>query len=210
MKLYAPILVAMLAVPAFAQTDSTDSTKPEDTLSLRTGTAFYTDDSNMTMRSAEEIQTNWTTMSAEDQAAVRATCENLPAPATELQPSKGAGDATSTNDSSGTTTAEDMGYMADPVRMQAVCDATAAVFPDLLQRTRHTTGFEALGARMIWQWDQGLKRLRDRAQVSVPALIDKALAEGVPAPPAVQAVKERIGESPLLGKRGNRAARTRT
>ena len=94
--------------------------------------------------------------------------------------------------------------------VQAVCDATAAVFPDLLQRTRHTTGFEALGARMIWQWDQGLKRLRDRAQVSVPALIDKALAEGVPAPPAVQAVKERIGESPLLGKRGNRAARTRT
>lgn len=94
--------------------------------------------------------------------------------------------------------------------VQAVCDATAAVFPDLLQRTRHTPGFTALGARMIWQWDQGQKRLQDRVQVSVPAFIDQALAKGVAAPPVVQAVQERIGESPLLGKRGSRVARTPT
>ena len=136
MKLYAPILVAMLALPAFAQTDSTEnnSTEAEDTLSLRTGTAFYTDETNMTLRSSEELQTNWGTMSAEDQAAVRAKCDTLPTPATELQPSKGTGDAAGDaateggdaatgDDSSGTTTAEDMGYMEDPVRMQAVCDA---------------------------------------------------------------------------------------
>ena len=94
--------------------------------------------------------------------------------------------------------------------VQTVCDATAAVFPDLLQRTRHTPGFELLGARMIWQWDQGQKRLQDRVLVSVPSFIDQALAVRVAAPPVARAAKERIGESPLLGKRGNRAAGTRS
>ena len=94
--------------------------------------------------------------------------------------------------------------------VQTVCDATAAVFPDLMQRGRHTPGFEALGARMIWQWDQGQKRLQDRVQVRVPSFIDAALAQGVAAPPVTQAVKERIGESPLLGRRGVRVTKSRS
>lgn len=93
---------------------------------------------------------------------------------------------------------------------QTVCDATAAVFPELLQRTRHTPGFELLGARMIWQWDQGLKRLQDRVQVGAPLFIDTALAQGVAAPAVAKAVKERIGESPLLGRRGSRVTNSRS
>lgn len=67
--------------------------------------------------------------------------------------------------------------------VQAVSDATSSVFPDLLYRVRHTAGFELIGSRMIWEWDEGLKRLRDRIQVALPSYVEQALAEGVVAPP---------------------------
>lgn len=139
MKLYAPLIIALLAAPAFAQTATTESdgsTEAEDTLSLRAGTAFYSDGDQPTLRSPEEMQANWATLNAEDQAAIRARCETLPAPATEMQPSKG-GDAAdgatdgstdadaASNDASGTTTAEDMGFMEDEARLREVCDQIA-------------------------------------------------------------------------------------
>jgi len=86
---------------------------------------------------------------------------------------------------------------------QAVCDATSSVFPDLLHRVRHTAGFELIGSRMIWEWDEGLKRLQDRIQVAMPSFIGQALSEGVAEPPMPQKLApQRIGESPLLGHRG--------
>jgi serine/threonine-protein kinase HipA len=83
---------------------------------------------------------------------------------------------------------------------QAVCDATSSVFPDLLHRVRHTAGFELIGSRMIWEWDEGLKRLQDRIQVAMPSFIGQALSGGVTEPPMPQKfAPQRIGESPLLG-----------
>ncbi len=130
MKLYVPLIVALLAAPAFAQTE-TDSAadKAEAEMAQRTGTVFFNDEAMTTMRPAEEIATQWATMSAEDQAALRARCDAMVADVTEMEPSKGDGSAEGTvdtgaadNDSSGTTTAEDLGYMADPARMQPICD----------------------------------------------------------------------------------------
>ena len=87
--------------------------------------------------------------------------------------------------------------------VQAVCDATSSVFPDLLYRVRHTAGFELIGSRMIWEWDEGLKRLNDRVQIAMPSFVEQALAEGVAEPPTPRKfVSERVGESPLLGHRG--------
>ncbi len=145
MKFYAPLLVALLAVPAMAQTDSTGtagtedgSTEAEDTLTLRAGTAFYSDDTMTTMRSAEEIQANWATMSPEDQAAIRTRCEAVIAAATEMEPSKSAdavdgastegstGEAAGTTTDDGSTTAEDMGFMGDDAQMRPLCDMIAA------------------------------------------------------------------------------------
>jgi hypothetical protein len=132
MKLYAPLLAVLLAVPAVAQTTSgTDANDPEDTLSLRAGTAFYTDDTYTTMRSAEELQTNWATLSVEDQTAIRTRCDEIIAAATEMEPSnggnavEGATDGAVTADESSSTEAEDMGFMADETKLRPLCDAIA-------------------------------------------------------------------------------------
>jgi len=98
-------------------------------------------------------------------------------------------------------------FQMEPARqrelVQAVCDATSSVFPDLLHRVRHTEGFELIGSRMIWEWDEGLKRLHNRIQVAMPSFIGQALSEGVTQPPMPQKfAPQRIGESPLLGHRG--------
>jgi hypothetical protein len=71
MKLYAPLFVTLLAAPVFAQTTAMDNSD----LSSRVGTSFYSDDTMMTLRDTADIQTQWTTISAEDQAAIRARCE---------------------------------------------------------------------------------------------------------------------------------------
>ncbi len=68
MKLYAPLFVTLLAAPVLAQTDGSD-------LSSRVGTSFYSDDTMMTLRETADIQTQWATIGAEDQAAIRVRCE---------------------------------------------------------------------------------------------------------------------------------------
>ena len=87
--------------------------------------------------------------------------------------------------------------------VQTVCDATSSVFPDLLYHVKHTAGFELIGSRMIWEWDEGLKRLQDRIQVAVPSFVEQAKADGINEPTAPQKfVPQRVGESQLLGSRG--------
>jgi serine/threonine-protein kinase HipA len=58
--------------------------------------------------------------------------------------------------------------------VQLVCDATAAIFPELFKRTKDTPGFEMIGARMIWEWENGIKRLSNRATKLLPSLITQA------------------------------------
>lgn len=96
--------------------------------------------------------------------------------------------------------------------VQTVCDAATSVFPELLQHTRHTPGFAAIGARMIWEWQQGLMRLQERLpkgrRVSLPSLTAQALQAGVNEPPKPERfAPERTGESPLLGRRRSRPVR---
>jgi serine/threonine-protein kinase HipA len=87
-----------------------------------------------------------------------------------------------------------------------VCDATAGVFPELLHHVKHTAGFKTTGSRMIWEWNEGMKRFSDRVSVVVADFVNNAVDAGVGRPePALkfdQAV--RIGESPLLAPRGRR------
>lgn len=79
-----------------------------------------------------------------------------------------------------------------------VRDSTVSVFPELLHHMKHTKGFEKIGARMAWEWNEGLKRLSDRLTVAVPDFV-QAAAAGVETPtPAIQYASERIGDSQLL------------
>jgi hypothetical protein len=153
MKLYAPLFVALLAAPAFAQTEAVDPAE----LSTRSGSVFYSDDGMMTLRTAEEVKTRWAELPAEDQDALRAQCANLPtegantvedtAPADTTsepaeQPTEGANavedtapaDTTSEpaeQPTEGAGTVEDtapanVNFVSDPVRMKAVCDMIAS------------------------------------------------------------------------------------
>ena len=97
-------------------------------------------------------------------------------------------------------------FLIDPPRQrelaQIVCDATAAVFSELLYRTRHTQGFEIIGTRMIWEWEAGLKRLAERAQAPLSSFVQQAKAAGLTEPaPVVALAPSKIGRSDLLAVR---------
>lgn len=146
MKLYAPLFAVLLAAPAFAQTATTEgdtmSATDQAELSTRVGSTFFSDDAMTTLRPSADIQAQWSTLSPADQDALRARCTAL----IGMEPSKGdgSGDATATDagsasdsssgsdsteaaDQSDTTTAEDMGFIMDDVRMRPVCEAIAGL-----------------------------------------------------------------------------------
>lgn len=79
MKFHAPLFAALLALPAFAQTATTDGAAgaAETELSTRVGMAFFTDTSMTNLRSAAEIKAQWSTLSPEDHAGLRERCAAL-------------------------------------------------------------------------------------------------------------------------------------
>jgi serine/threonine-protein kinase HipA len=90
-----------------------------------------------------------------------------------------------------------------------VCTAVCEVAPELKHHIRHTPGFEVVGLRMLWEWNEGMKRLQDRRTFAVPDWVKDAPDEGLPEPrPAQRFAAVRIGESPLLApRRARRPAR---
>jgi serine/threonine-protein kinase HipA len=88
---------------------------------------------------------------------------------------------------------------------QRVGDAVSAVVPELIHHARNTPGFAPVGARMVHEWNAGLKRLHDRTQVPVPDFVEQARAQGIePAPLPPRPPPVVVGESPLLGTRTRR------
>lgn len=121
MKLYATLLAVLIAVPALAQTETDPAKNSEtsaDELSNRTGSIFFSDESMTTMRTGDEIKTQWSTLSVEDQDAIRARCEEMMAAETGTETSTD-GTATAQTD---TGTTGDMGYMSDAARMGPICE----------------------------------------------------------------------------------------
>lgn len=89
--------------------------------------------------------------------------------------------------------------------VDAVCSATSSVVPELVQHIRHTPGFAQIGARMLQEWNAGMKRLAPRCTVDVPDFEKIAQEHNLPAPtPPAPHVRKRVGESQLLAKRGRR------
>jgi len=76
--------------------------------------------------------------------------------------------------------------LAPPVQRQLadrVCSAVSAVVPELKHHIRHTTGFEPVGLRMLWEWNEGMKRLQTHRTFALPDWAQTAPSEGLPAPP---------------------------
>ena len=83
-----------------------------------------------------------------------------------------------------------------------VCSAVAQTVPQLMQHIRHTNGFAEVGTRMLWEWNEGMKRLADRRSFALPDWVDDAQAQGLPRPaPAPRFAQPRIGESELMAPR---------
>jgi serine/threonine-protein kinase HipA len=83
-----------------------------------------------------------------------------------------------------------------------VCGAVLKIVPELKHHIRHTPGFATVGSRMLWEWNEGMKRLSDRRTFAVPNWVETAEAEGLPRPmPAERFATTRYGESPLLAPR---------
>jgi serine/threonine-protein kinase HipA len=93
----------------------------------------------------------------------------------------------------------------DPPRQRALVDrvtlAVSDTFSELLDHIRYTPGFAHIGTRMVTEWAQGIKRLADHISIAVPDLLERARSEGI-VPAEADYRPRRIGESPLLGRRG--------
>lgn len=89
--------------------------------------------------------------------------------------------------------------------VDTVCEAVQATHPELIHHIRHTPGFAPVGTRMLWEWNEGMKRLQDRRTFAMPDWVASAEAEGLPKPgPAPRFAAKRMGESPLLAPRGKK------
>lgn len=144
MKLYATLFAALLAVPAFAQTEG-DATgeatgnsagadaRMEAEMSSRVGPAFYSDTEMTTLRPAAEIQTQWATISPEDQTALRDRCEKLMNQASESEggdaSASGGTDAgastggTATDSTTAGATAAEINMFENDAHMRQICEA---------------------------------------------------------------------------------------
>ncbi len=99
----------------------------------------------------------------------------------------------------------DLDPAAQRLLVDRVCSAVSSVVPELKHHIRHTKGFEGVGLRMLWEWNEGMKRLAGRRTFAVPDWVDSAPLEGLPHPmPAQKFAPVRLGESPLLAPRGKR------
>jgi serine/threonine-protein kinase HipA len=82
-----------------------------------------------------------------------------------------------------------------------VCQAVVEIFPELMARSRDLPAFAPIAARMVTEWNAGLKRLAPHTSVVMPDLDTRVEAGGLTPSTAKPRPKGRVGESPLLGRR---------
>ncbi|MEI8169115.1 MAG: type II toxin-antitoxin system HipA family toxin [Rhodoferax sp.] len=94
----------------------------------------------------------------------------------------------------------------EPARQRELADLVATSIseqvPEVLHHMKNTPGFAVVGGRMLWEWQQGVKRLNDRITVPVSDLSGLMKIAGfgeLPQPPKFAA--KRLDESPLLAPR---------
>ena len=85
--------------------------------------------------------------------------------------------------------------------VQAISDAVADVAPQVRQAMAQHPGFEDIGKRMLLAWAEGVQGLRDARVYAVGDWKAGEAFEGFAAPPKLVTPHEKIGHSPLLGKR---------
>jgi serine/threonine-protein kinase HipA len=85
--------------------------------------------------------------------------------------------------------------------VQAISDAVADVGPLVRQAMAQHPGFEDIGKRMLMAWAEGVQGLRDQRVYAVGEWAAGNAFEGFSPPPKLATDTNKIGRSPLLGKR---------
>ena len=85
--------------------------------------------------------------------------------------------------------------------VQAISDAVADVGPLVRQAMAQHPGFEDIGKRMLMAWAEGVRGLRDQRVYAVGEWAAGDAFEGFSPPPKLATESNKIGRSPLLGKR---------
>jgi serine/threonine-protein kinase HipA len=85
--------------------------------------------------------------------------------------------------------------------VQAISEAVADVGPLVRQAMAQHPGFEDIGKRMLMAWAEGVQGLRDQRVYAVGEWVAGDAFEGFSPPPKLATDTNKIGRSPLLGKR---------
>ena len=85
--------------------------------------------------------------------------------------------------------------------VQAISDAVADVGPQVRQAIVQHPGFEDIGKRMLMAWAEGVQGLRDQRVYAVGEWAAGDAFDGFSPPPKLVTDTNKIGQSPLLGKR---------
>ena len=85
--------------------------------------------------------------------------------------------------------------------VQAISDAVADVGPLVRQAMAQHPGFEEIGKRMLMAWAEGVRGLRDQRVYALGEWVAGDAFEGFSAPAKLATDINKIGRSPLLGKR---------
>jgi serine/threonine-protein kinase HipA len=87
-------------------------------------------------------------------------------------------------------------------RVERICDAMVAVTPRVIAATEHYPEFHETGKRMLHAWNDGMNSLRLQRTWSLPSLDDTIVqARFSDLKPYEPTHREKIGRSPLLGRR---------
>jgi serine/threonine-protein kinase HipA len=85
--------------------------------------------------------------------------------------------------------------------VEAISDAVADIAPQVRQAMAQHPGFEEIGKRMLMAWADGVQGLRDQRVYAVGEWEAGDAFEGFSPPEKLTAAANKIGRSPLLGKR---------
>ncbi|WPB56654.1 type II toxin-antitoxin system HipA family toxin [Xylophilus sp. GOD-11R] len=87
-------------------------------------------------------------------------------------------------------------------RVERICDAIVAVMPQVLTTIERYPAFRETGKRMLHAWNEGMNSLRLQKAWSLPSLDAPIAQAGLSdIAPRVKPEVEKVGRSPLLGRR---------
>ena len=85
--------------------------------------------------------------------------------------------------------------------LEAISDAVADVGPQVRQAMAQHPGFQDIGKRMLMAWAEGVQGLREQRVYGVGEWAGGDAFDSLSPPPKLKTDANKIGRSPLLGKR---------